>query len=123
VGNTLDNYIILEFASEKSAQKCLYVINQLAAAYWASEGYTVLDTPQGKALVSKNAATGEDMPNSVLTTTWDVVQVSPNKTYYFNDPAQREQFSKWEERALEVGYVFDGVRKEFPIAWLPKDPV
>ena len=123
MGNTLDNYIILEFASEKSAQKCLYVINQLAAAYWASEGYTVLDTPQGKALVSKNAATGEDMPNSVLTTTWDVVQVSPNKTYYFNDPAQREQFSKWEERALEVGYVFDGVRKEFPIACLPKDPV
>lgn len=122
MGSNMVGNVILEFDTLQKAQTCLYIINQLAAAYWASEGYTVLDTPKGKALVGKNAATGEDMPDSAKTITWDVVQVSPNKTYYFNDPAQREQFSKWEERALEMGYVFDGVRKEFPIAWLPKDP-
>lgn len=113
----MDRHIILEFDTEAKAQTCLAVINQLAAAYWVSQGYTVLDTPEGKALVGKNAATGQDMPDSEKTITWDTVKVSPVNTYYFSDPAQNENFSLWVERAAAVGYKFDGVQKEFPAEW------
>lgn len=116
----MDRHIILEFDTEQKAQTCLSVINQLAAAYWVSKGYTILDTPEGKALVGKNAATGQDMPDSAKTITWDTVKLSPDKTYYFSDPAQNENFSLWVERATAVGYKFDGVQKEFPLDWMEK---
>lgn len=114
----MDRHLILEFDTLIKAQTCLAVINQLAAAYWVSQGYTVLDTPEGKVLVGKNAATGEDMPDSEKTITWDTVKVSPVNTYYFTDPAQNEKFSLWKERSADLGYVFDGVQKEFPAEWV-----
>ena len=118
MGYHMDKHIILEFDTEQKAQTCLSVINQLAAAYWVSQGYTILDTPEGKALVGKNAATGEDMKDSEKTITWDTVKLSPDKTYYFSDPAQKENFSLWMERAASMGYVFDGVQREFPAEWV-----
>lgn len=114
MGYHMDKHIILEFETETKAQTCLGIINQLAAAYWQSQGYTVIDGQ----LIGKNAATGEDMPDSAKTITWDVVQLSPDNTYYFSDPAQNPNFSLWLERATALGYVFDGVQKEIPAAWL-----
>lgn len=114
----MDKHIILEFDTIQKAQTCLAVINQLAISYWESRGYTVLDTPDGKALVGKNAATGEDMPESAKTTAWDEIKTSPDGTYYFSDPAQNEQFSLWIENASSVGYIFDGVQRECPVEWL-----
>ena len=52
----------------------LAIINEIAAAWWAAEGYTVIETGEGKTVVGKNAATGEDNA-SALTTTWAVPQV------------------------------------------------
>jgi hypothetical protein len=114
----MEQRIILEFTNKKSAEICLYVINQLAAAYWESEGYTVTETPEGKALVGKNALTGEDMLNNEKTITWDKVKTSPDGTFYFSDPAQRTQFSEWKERAEATGYVLDGVSKPYPPEWV-----
>ena len=110
----MDKHIILEFDTIQKAQTCLAVINQLAAVYWVSQGYTVLDTPEGKALVGKNALTGEDMPDSAMTITWDVVR-ELNGSWYITDPATRPEFSLWEERALAAGYKFDGTRQELDI--------
>lgn len=52
----------------------LAIINEIAAAWWAAAGYTVVETDEGKkAVVGKNAATGEDNI-SALTMTWAVPQ-------------------------------------------------
>ncbi len=117
MGYHMDKHIILEFDKEQKAQTCLSVINQLAAAYWESQGYTVLDTPEGKALVGKNAATGQDMPDSEKTITWDEIRLSPDNTYYFLDPAASVNYSLWLKRATALGYVFDGVQREMPSEW------
>jgi hypothetical protein len=112
----MDKSLILEFDTEHQAQICLAVINQLAAAYWVEQGYTVIETPEGNALVGKNALTGEDMPDSAKTITWDVVKVSPTNKYYIVDPAIRPEFSLWQERAEKAGYVFDGIKKEVAVS-------
>lgn len=117
----MDKHLILEFDTYPKAATCLYVINQLAAAYWTEQGFTVLDTPEGKALVGKNALTGEDMPDSARTITWDEVKTSPDGRFYFTDPAMKEQFSAWQQRASQAGYVFDGVVMEFPQEWIPEE--
>lgn len=111
----MDRHLILEFDTLIKAQTCLAVITQLAAAYWQSQGYTVIDGQ----LIGKNAATGQDMPDSEKTITWDVVQLSPDNTYYFSDPAANVNYSLWMERATAMGYVFDGVQKTMPTEWIP----
>lgn len=110
----MDKYLILEFDTSSKAQTCLAVINQLAAAYWQSQGYAVINGQ----LIGKNAATGEDMPDSAKTITWDEIKTSPDNTYYFSDPAVNPKFSLWQERAAAMGYVFDGVQKEIPSEWV-----
>lgn len=53
----------------EQVQHDLAIINEVAAAWWSSQGYTIIQTEQGKAVVGKNALTGEDNPDA-LTTTW-----------------------------------------------------
>lgn len=117
MGYAMDNHLILEFDTQVKAQTCLNIINQLAAIYWENQGYTVIDTANGKAVVGKNALTGEDEP-SALTTTWDIVKQSPDNNYYISDPAQNQNYALWLERATALGYVFDGVQREIPAKWL-----
>lgn len=47
----------------------LALINVVAAEWWRSQGYTIVETESGQAVVGKNAATGADNPEA-LTTTW-----------------------------------------------------
>jgi len=68
MGYHMEQYLILK-GTLPQVQHDLFIINQIAAAWWAAQGYTVIDTPQGKAVVGKNAATGEDNLDA-LTTTW-----------------------------------------------------
>lgn len=108
--------VILEFDTAQKAALCLAVIDQLAAPYWAGQGYTVLQTENGAVLIGKNAATGNDDPDGV-TRTWDEVRLSPDGTFYIFDPAVEARFSEWESRAAEAGYVLEGVRKIMPENW------
>ena len=82
----MDNYLILSFPTKAQAETCLKAINSLAAQWWQSQGYTVVDGQ----LVGKNAATGQDEPESAKTITWGVVKESPDGTFYLpslrNDP-------------------------------------
>ncbi len=52
----------------------LSIINQIAAAWWISQGYTVLNGEHGPELVGKNNATGEDDPQAARTLQWAVPQ-------------------------------------------------
>lgn len=79
-------------------QHDLAIINQVAAVFWAEQGYTVIDTPQGKAVVGKNAATGEDN-HEALTTTWAVpAQDEVEGYWYIVDPASDPRFVDWRDR-------------------------
>ena len=108
----MDSYLILEFPTQESAEQGLYIVNLIAAAYWQSQGYTVIDGQ----LIGKNAATGEDMPNSAKTITWDTVKQSPDNTFYFTSPSSDERFSLWRDRLPEG--VTMPPDKVFPIEWM-----
>ena len=45
VGDIMDEYLVLEFPTEADAQACLDAINDMAATYWAEQGYTVVLEP------------------------------------------------------------------------------
>jgi hypothetical protein len=89
-------------------QHDLFLVNEVAAMWWASQGYTVIQTQTGKAVVGKNSLTGEDNPQG-LTTTWDIPK-PVNFTYdeqtgeqipdegtewYIVDPASDARFVDW----------------------------
>lgn len=103
--------MILEFGTQEAAQACLSALNQVAAAWWIEQGYTVKQTENGSVLIGKNAATGEDNPQGV-TTTWDEVKESPVGTFYFASPAER--YPTWREFMPDIDL---GVKKEMPEDW------
>lgn len=111
----MDEYLILEFPTQESAEQGLYIINLIAVAYWQSQGYTVIEGQ----LIGKNSLTGEDMPDSAKTITWDTVKQSPDGTFYFTSPIVDEKFSAWRER-LPEGVVLPE-DKVFPVEWIPKE--
>lgn len=96
--------------TQAQVQHDLYIINQIAAGWWASQGYTVIDTPQGKAVVGKNAATGEDNPDA-LTTTWaepmpvdftvdeETGETIPTEgtLWYITSPTSDTRFALWRD--------------------------
>lgn len=108
----MDEHLILEFPTQQDAEQGIYIINLIASAYWQSQGYTVIDGQ----LIGKNSATGEDMPSSARTTTWDTVKLSPNNTFYFTSPSVDERFSAWRDM-LPEGVVLP-MDKVFPIEWV-----
>ncbi len=75
-------------------QHDLAVINAIAAAWWAAQGYTVIDTPSGKAVVGKNAETGEDNPEA-LTTTWADPEQGEDGAWFIISPSSDARFSDW----------------------------
>lgn len=103
----MDNALILK-GTLAQVQHDLAVINAVAAAWWASQGYTVIDTPSGKAVVGKNAATGEDNPNA-MTTTWaeprpvnftmdeQTGEITPEEgtEWYIMSPSSDPRFADW----------------------------
>ena len=110
---------ILEFNNTHAAQTALDAVNEVAAAWWAGQGYTVVDdakSPSGKRVIGKNALTGEDEPNKMGTLTWDEVKERIDGTFYFTSPADKPQFSKWRDHlppGLAAGMPND---KDFPAA-------
>lgn len=107
----MGEHLILEFPTQGTAEQGLYIVNLIAAAYWQSQGYTVIDGQ----LIGKNALTGEDMPDSTKTITWDAVKRSPDNTFYFTSPIVDEKFSAWRARLPEGVTVPED--KPFPEAW------
>lgn len=66
MGGSMDKHLV---GTQEQVAHDLAIINDVAAAWWSAQGYTVVQTEGGKAVVGKNAATGEDNAEA-LTTTW-----------------------------------------------------
>jgi len=112
MGDHMDNYLILEFLTKLQAETCLTAINDMAAAYWLDLGYTVVNGQ----LIGKNAATGEDMPDSAKTITWDVVKTSPDGTFYFASLRNDDKFKAGADRLPPE--IFGFVERPFPQEWV-----
>lgn len=104
--------MILVFETNQSAHRCLEALNQVAAAWWVEQGYTVEQTENGPVLIGKNADTGEDNPQGI-TTTWDTLKESPIGTFYFASPSER--YPTWREFMPDIDM---GVEIEMPDEWL-----
>ena len=109
---------ILEFDTEIEAQTALDLINNIAAMWWASQGFEVVDDPEspsGKRVLGKNAATGETSQEGG-TITWDKVKESPDGTFYFSSPVNKPLFADWRD------HIPDGVSipadKDMPESWI-----
>lgn len=96
----MTNYA-LTFASEADASSAVDVIHNIAAAYYSIEkGRTVVydETEGAYGLVAINARTGADVPNSLLTTRWDVPRQSSSGTWWFLSPSNNEELTGWADR-------------------------
>ncbi len=104
--------LILNFPTKPQAEYCLGLVNQMAATYWVEHGYTVINGE----LIGKNAATGDDMPKSARTISWDTVKQSPDNTYYFSSLSNDPRFAKGMEQlpAAQLGFT----EIEFPVEWV-----
>ena len=114
----MDNrHLILVFNTKPQADYCLNLINQMAADYWMAQGYTVTNGQ----LIGKNAATGQDMPESARTVSWDIVQTSPDNRFYFASLSNDARFAKGMEQlpAAQLGFT----EIEFPAEWLQESEI
>lgn len=83
---------ILVFDTYEQARAALGVVDQIAAAWWVSQGYTV----DAHGLIPKTIA-GDDSPHSCRTTTWADVMESPNNKFYFISPSSDARFIDWRD--------------------------
>lgn len=95
MGGNMDGHIILTGTLEDVVHD-LHLINEIAARWWAVQGYTVLQTENGKAVIGKNFSTGEDDPGA-LTTSWDTPQIREDGTWFITDPAMDGRFADWRD--------------------------
>ena len=114
--------LILEYASEADANLGLAVINEVAAQWWPTQGYTVEEVDGVKTLIGKNTQTGEDEPSKQRTTTWDIVKESPDGTWYISSPSNKAIFFDPDNGIdWRSGYNAAGgavyTEKEFPTEW------
>lgn len=89
----MDKYLIGTIAD---VQHDLYFINEVAAMWWATQGYTVIETPEGKAVIGKNALTGADN-NSALTTSWAIPERLDDEKWFIPSPSSDERFKNWRQ--------------------------
>jgi hypothetical protein len=79
----------------------LAVINQIAAAWWAAQGYTVVQGASGPELIGKDAYTGEDNPDACRTKTWAEPQEHPDGYWYIPSPVNDARFINWRDHIPE----------------------
>lgn len=108
--------LVYEFETREEAERCLTAVNYLAMNFLPQLGYLVIDeenAPIGKAIVNKNAATGESEHNKQHTTSWSVIEEKDGK-YYFASLGQNPKFAAGTEQLLGMGFKF--VEKDYPDA-------
>jgi len=112
----MDGFLIVVCKTKQNAETVLTALNSLAAVWWQSQGYTVINDQ----LIGKNAATGKDEPDSARTITWDTVKESPDKTFYFTSTSNSPQFKDaLSMLPAEVQALYTEI--EMPAEWMPKD--
>lgn len=105
--------LILQFQTQQDAQSCLNTINLMAATWWQSQGYTVVD---GK-LISKFGDTGQDDYEAAAADTWAEIQESPDNTWYFTSLSNDPRFPDWKETYAQMqGVAYEEI--EMPDEWI-----
>lgn len=107
----MDQPLILEFTTRQQADDCLIAVNQIAAGFWESQGYTVIE---GR-LIGKNVATGMDDLNAAQTITWDTVKESVTGTFYFQSLRSDPRFVDGMSQIPQE--IFGYTEKTLPIDW------
>lgn len=83
--------LVLEFDTLPEAQTALAVIDQIAAAWWSSKGYSV----ENNELIGRNAKTGVDNPDKTRTKTWAEIQETADGKFYFYSLSNKSCFCDW----------------------------
>lgn len=109
---------IVEFQSRAECEAVLTLINEIAAAWWQSQDYTVITENGLKQLIGKK--NGVDNPDAVRTITWDEVKRSPDNTFYIVSPSTSTNFVDWRDRIPEG--VTIPADKDLPTAWEVVEP-
>lgn len=107
---------ILEFTTQQDAETALNIIHQMAAQWWAEQGYIV----ENNEVIGKNAATQQDEPTKQRTSKWDEVKVSPDNTYYFTSLTGNPAWANWKTTYTALGGPAF-TEKDFPVEWRPID--
>lgn len=90
---------MFKFTSKDVGAACLAAINVMAADFWDSKGYTVLDG----ALISKNSRDQKDAPQQkTKTTTWDIL-IEYEGAFYFASLTG----TKYENAVTQLAEIFD----------------
>lgn len=113
----MDEYLIFEFTDKIEAQNCLLAINEMAADYWQTQGYIVIDGASAKELVGKKD--GLDAPDSTRTITWDSIKQSPYDTYYYSSLSNDPRFSAG---TAQLKNLFSFTEKALPAEWQAYEP-
>jgi hypothetical protein len=116
----LEQSLIL-IGSEQDVLSDLEAINKVAAEWWRSQGYSVIETPQGLAVVGKNSLTGKNN-ETALSTSWDIPR--KEKDFWFiSSPTRDERFKDWKNylgeyvlkcEEIEYNFAEEGVSIEGP---------
>lgn len=85
---------LMLIGSYEDVSSDLFVINQIAAQYYAGQDYIVEHGVTGLELVGKNAETGEDAINAQRTLTWDEPRESGDAWFIFS-PSNDPRLSEW----------------------------
>jgi hypothetical protein len=94
----------------------LAAINALAANYWQEQGYTVLDTPDGKALIGR--VNGQDAPHNLMTLSWDTPKEAPDGTWWITSLSNDTRFTNGYARLADSGYVLQCDERDYPAEWI-----
>lgn len=99
--------MMILIGTKEDVENDLSIINEVAAAWWGQQGYTIIQDSHGKCVVGKNAQTGEDNINAI-TRTWDLArpiiftiddtgEVIPEQEteWFIIDPASDPRFVDW----------------------------
>lgn len=83
MANNLD---IIETTTEEQSELYAREVHLARVAKYKAEGYKTVMVDGVEQIVPKNAATGEDMFDSVLVARWDTPRLTPDNTYEITRP-------------------------------------
>lgn len=110
---------ILEFDTLADAAFCLQAIDDLAATYWGTQGYDVIDGDNGKEVVGKKQSDTRSNFAAETTRSWAKIAQSPDGTYYFESPFANASYAS--SRLSLPALVYDYTERQFPASWQNND--
>jgi hypothetical protein len=109
-------YLALGFDTQEAALSAIATIDTIAEGWYAGNGYTIIEDGEGKGVVPKNAATGENEPNKAKVRTWATPILSPTGVWFFKSLSVNPEFDGWKDSYAALGGE-PYTEFEFPVEW------